>query len=119
MMRCSSRQYFFLVLPLTWWWWSWVGVMLEVLVVVGGVVAEVAMVLAVVVGSVESTVWMSQDLVEADVLAEGVDVLLPLLPAALHPGDQTLAHVRLAEAEAEVRHLGVVDEQYEDDGGGG
>ena len=45
---------------------------------------------------------------KADVLPEGVDVLLPLLQIVLHPGYQSLAHVSLTEAEREVRNFFLV-----------
>ena len=71
MMACNSLQYFFFVLPLTYQ---------PKKNVCGGF-------------------GLKLDLVKADVLPEGVDVLLPLLKIVLNPGYQALTNISLTKAE--------------------
>ena len=71
MMACNSLQYFFFVLPLT---------CQPKQNVCGGF-------------------GLKLDLVKADVLPEGVDVLLPLLKIVLNPGYQALTNISLTKAE--------------------
>ena len=54
------------------------------------------------------------DLVKADVLPEGVDVLLPVLRVVRHPGYQALTQVSLTKTETEVRHFLLAALQTED-----